>query len=160
MSKNTTSSPLSCPPSCQEQELKTHKQATAYLNKLCLSPLVADQRFYRLYRAAECNTPQELAAFLGITPSTLAKAKKSGKIPSDWLLTILCVKNIFPQWILTGKGPLYAENSLEDTKGDEFESSHAFHERQEDRAALQRLSSYTLTQELLRRIALRGNSKP
>ncbi len=134
----------------QKQAIKAHKKATSYLNKLCQSPLENDQRMYRLYRAAECHNPNDLATFFDVSTIAIAKAKKTGKIPAEWLLMLFQVKNVFPEWIQTGLGSMYCDKRPEG----HFEDGHAFTERMEDIAALRRLSSRTLTDELLRRIAL------
>lgn len=50
----------------------------------------------RVYEAAGCRTQTELAKFLGMRQSSISDAKKRGKIPSDWLLTL---------WRKTGINP-------------------------------------------------------
>ncbi len=134
----------------QKEVIKAHKKATAYLNKLCQSPLENDQRIYRLYCAAECYNLKGLALFFNVSTAAITKAKKTGKIPAEWLLILFQVKNVLPEWILTGIGSMY----LERPQADHYEDGHAFAERMEDKAALRRLSSRTLVEELLRRIAL------
>lgn len=59
----------------------------------------------RVYEAAGCRTQTELAKFLGMRQSSISDAKKRGKIPSDWLLTLWRKTGINPDWILTGHGP-------------------------------------------------------
>ena len=63
----------------------------------------------RVYVAAGCRTQEELAAFLGVRQSFISDAKRRGMIPSQWLAILLCKKWINPAWVLTGKGPFYAQ---------------------------------------------------
>lgn len=58
----------------------------------------------RVFEIAGCRTQTELAEFLGISQSAIADAKKRGRIPSDWLLTLWRRKGANPDWILTGQG--------------------------------------------------------
>lgn len=64
-----------------------------------------DERLTRVFEAAGCRTQMELAAFLGIRQSSVSDAKKRGVIPSDWLLTLLRLHGVNPQWVLRGEGP-------------------------------------------------------
>ncbi len=131
-----------------QKDIKSFEEKTTYLNKLSHSSKEVDQLFYRLYYAAECYSPKELATFLDVSVCSIANAKKIGKIPAEWLLLLFQVKNIFPEWITKGIGPMYFERPLEGY----YESGRAFTERMEDRVALRKLSSRTLTEELLRRL--------
>lgn len=92
----------------------------------------------RFFEAAECRTQVELAQFLGIRQSSVADAKKRGSIPAEWLVRLLKVKKVNPEWILTGEGaqnlvpsecpksmdndPIYGNNlrSLEDYSSEEL----------------------------------------
>ena len=58
----------------------------------------------RFLEAAGCSTQVELADFLGIRQSSISDAKKRKSIPADWLITLLRLKRINPEWILTGQG--------------------------------------------------------
>lgn len=58
----------------------------------------------RVFEAAGCRTQVELAEFLGIRQSSVADAKKRKSIPADWLVTLLRLKRVNPEWILTGLG--------------------------------------------------------
>ena len=59
----------------------------------------------RVFAAAECRTQVELADFLGIRQSSISDAKKRQAIPAEWLVKLLRLKGISPEWIMTGLGP-------------------------------------------------------
>ena len=59
----------------------------------------------RVFAAAECRTQVELADFLGIRQSSISDAKKRQAIPAEWLVKLLRLKSVNPEWILTGLGP-------------------------------------------------------
>ena len=59
----------------------------------------------RVCAAAECRTQVERADFLGIRQSSIADAKKRQAIPAEWLVKLLRLKGISPEWIMTGLGP-------------------------------------------------------
>ena len=59
----------------------------------------------RVFAAAECRTQTELAELLGIRQSSISDAKKRQAIPAEWLVKLLRLKGINPEWILTGLGP-------------------------------------------------------
>ena len=98
------------------------------------------------------RTQVELADFLGIRQSSVSDAKRRGKIPSAWLVILMRIKNVNPEWILTGNGPCFPGTPSENTE--HYETGEEFAERQADERALQRLSSRALAEELLRRIAV------
>ena len=110
-----------------------------------------DAQMERVHFITGVRTQIELADFLGIRQSSVSDAKRRGKIPSDWLITIMRAKNINPEWILTGKGPYYLAEQL---PHGQYETHDHVQERWADEAALRRLSSKALADELLRRIAV------
>ena len=59
----------------------------------------------RAFAAAECHTQTELAELLGIRQSSVCDAKKRRAVPAEWLVKLLRLKNVNPEWILTGTGP-------------------------------------------------------
>ena len=69
----------------------------------------------RVFAAAECRRQVELAEFLGIRQSFISDAKKRQAIPADWLVTLLRLKGINPEWILTGLGPVRLGPVIEQT---------------------------------------------
>ena len=70
-----------------------------------MSPEKKENAFTRLYQAAECRTQTELADLFGIKQSSISDAKKRQAIPAEWLVKLLRLKGINPEWILTGLGP-------------------------------------------------------
>lgn len=54
------------------------------------------------------RTQVELAECLGIRQSSVSDAKRRNSIPSDWLVTLAMQLGLHPQWVLTGKGGMYA----------------------------------------------------
>lgn len=63
----------------------------------------ADAWLTRVFEAAECRTQMELAVVLGIKQSSVSDAKRRGVIPPEWLIKLLRMRGINPEWILTGK---------------------------------------------------------
>jgi len=110
-----------------------------------------DTQMERIRLITGTRTQVGLADFLGVRQSLVSDAKRRGKIPSDWLITIMRAKNANPEWILTGKGACRLPEKL---PPGQYETHDQFQERWEDKAALRRLSSKTLADELLRRIAV------
>lgn len=69
--------------------------------------------FQRIFEAADCRTQTQLADFLGIRQSSISDAKRRQAIPPEWLVKLLRLKGINPDWILTGKGPQYLQPTEE-----------------------------------------------
>lgn len=67
----------------------------------------AEKQFERLFEAAGCRTQTELADILGIRQSSIAVAKRRNRLPSDWLLKLLRLRSINPDWIIFGSGPKF-----------------------------------------------------
>lgn len=61
--------------------------------------------FSRVYYVAGCQTQVELADLLEIRQSSISDAKRRGSVPAAWLVKLLRLKGINPEWILTGFGP-------------------------------------------------------
>lgn len=61
----------------------------------------------RVFQTAGCRTQQQLAEFLDIRQSAITDAKRRGAIPADWLLKLLRIQGVNPDWILTGEGVHY-----------------------------------------------------
>ena len=108
-----------------------------------------DAQMERIKLVTGKRTQFELATFFGVRQSLVSDAKRRGKIPPDWLATLLRAKNVNPEWLLTGKGncflplPPVAEND---------ESGEAYAVRKADEETLRRLPSRMLADELVRRI--------
>lgn len=71
------------------------------------NPTEAAAQLARIFEATGCRTQLELAAFLDIRQTALSAATRRGKIPADWLITLLCVRGINPAWIMSGIGPKF-----------------------------------------------------
>lgn len=89
--------------------------------------------------------------FLGIHPSEIDAARQRGKIPAEWLVTMMMAESILPEWILTGQGPCCTFDVWDSHMRPGGDDATA---RQADRAALRRLPSVALAKELVRRIAV------
>lgn len=114
-------------------------------------PTIFDTQMERILLVTRTRTQVELAEFLGIRQSSVSDAKRRGSIPAEWLISILRVRNVHPEWILTGNGPCYLPVP---TPPGHYESDDAYQERQREKAALRELSSRALADELVRRIAV------
>jgi Bacteriophage CI repressor helix-turn-helix domain. len=82
---------------------------------------------HRLYEATGTSSRRELATWLNIRVSWLARAQRENIVPVNWLRTLLLKgSNYNPAWILTGKG-LKQWAALTDTRVlTEPEAGHAF----------------------------------
>ena len=105
----------------------------------------------RIHVVTQARTQVELADFLGIRQSAVSDAKRRERIPSDWLVTLMRTKNVYPEWVLTGCGPCCVCGG---TPPGQYEPGDKTEERLADEAALRRLSARSLADELLRRIAV------
>lgn len=61
----------------------------------------------RIFEVTGCQTQTELADILGIKQSSISDAKKRNAIPAEWLVKLLRLKNINPQWVVNGDEPKY-----------------------------------------------------
>ena len=64
----------------------------------------SENQFDRLFEAAGCRTQAELADLLGIRQSSIAVAKRRNRLPADWLLKLLRLRGVNPDWIIFGDG--------------------------------------------------------
>lgn len=67
----------------------------------------------RIYAATGTSTQQELALLLGIRQSSISDAKRRAIIPFRWLLTLSRLRSVNPDWVLTGKAPMYLGTGAE-----------------------------------------------
>lgn len=58
----------------------------------------------RIQCATGCTTQTALAELLGIRQAFVSDAVRRGEIPADWLVLLLRLKGINPDWVLTGQG--------------------------------------------------------
>lgn len=112
------------------------------------SPFI--EQLKRIHQITGTHSQTGLAAYLGVRRSAVTNARRTGMIPAEWLLTLLRVANVNPEWILSGAGPCRFRRQTEDV----YEDGETAWERQKDYEALQRLSSRALADELVRRIAV------
>lgn len=66
----------------------------------------------RVFNIAGCRTQVELAEVLGIRQSSIADAKRRGRIPPGWLITLLRLRGVHPDWITRGARPKFLINTL------------------------------------------------
>jgi len=64
-----------------------------------------DGQLERIHSTAGTRTQTQLAEFLGIRQSSISDAKKRQSIPAEWLLKLLLLKSVNPEWVMTGQGP-------------------------------------------------------
>lgn len=108
----------------------------------------------RIQRTTGCRTQVELAALLGIRQSSISDAKRRSSIPGDWLVLLLRLRGVSPEWILTGCGPRYL---VPPNGGQSFEPGCA--ERSHARNdSLRYFSAQELADELIRRASGRVKS--
>lgn len=112
------------------------------------SPFI--EQLKRIHQITGTHSQTGLAAYLGVRRSAVTNAKRTGMIPAEWLLTLLRVANVNPEWILSGAGPCRFRRQTENA----HEDGETAWECQKDYEALQRLSSRALADELVRRIAV------
>lgn len=109
------------------------------------------EQLERIKLISDARTQVELAKFLGIRQSEVSDAKRRREIPSSWLVILMLMKNVNPEWILTGKGP-YSIIRLPVLNDHEIEE--VIVAEKSDKEALRRLPSRILADELVRRIVI------
>lgn len=58
----------------------------------------------RLKLVIRKHTATDLADFFGVPQSAVSAAVRHGKMPSSWLVILMRVKKVHPEWILTARG--------------------------------------------------------
>ncbi len=58
----------------------------------------------RMYVVTHTKTQVELAKILGIRQASVSEAKKRKAVPAEWLLTLLRLQGINPEWVVSGEG--------------------------------------------------------
>ena len=94
------------------------------------------EQITRLRAATGLHTQAELAACFGVDLPTVEEAAQNNKIPAEWLLILLRVKQVSPEWVLSGQGPCF----LGAGPG-QYETGEATAERWTREKALQRFFS-------------------
>lgn len=103
----------------------------------------------RVFEAANCRTQEELANLLGIRQSAISDAKRRGSVPSEWLVCLFRLRNVNPEWVLTGCGPRFLD------KGNGHDSRQYPERAPKPSPDLLRLfSSKALADELVRRTSV------
>lgn len=67
----------------------------------------------RVFETVQCKTQMELADYLGIRQSSISDAKRRNSVPAEWLIKLLRMKGVNPDWILTGQGPRFMRPIVE-----------------------------------------------
>ena len=67
--------------------------------------------YNRILQSTGLRTQTEVAALLGVKQSSVSEAKRRGRIPNPWLMTLFSKKGLNPSWIRTGEGPQYVEGT-------------------------------------------------
>ena len=80
------------------------------------SPFI--EQLKRIHQITGTHNQTGLAAYLGVRRSAVTNAKRTGMIPAEWLLTLLRVANVNPEWILSGAGPCRFRRQTEDVYED------------------------------------------
>lgn len=101
----------------------------------------------RIQRTTDCRTQVELAALLGIRQSSISDAKRRSSIPGDWLVLLLRLRGVSPEWIMTGCGPQYlvSPSGVQSFEADCAERTYAHKD------SLRCFSTRELADELVRR---------
>ena len=110
----------------------------------------------RVFEAAGCRTQIELANLLGIRQSSISDAKKRNSVPAEWLVTLLRLRGVNPEWVLTGNGPKYLGRTDSTDEKDTPLSREGFLTANggvPNQDVLRYFSSRDLADELLRRTA-------
>ena len=63
-----------------------------------------EEQMSRIRLVTGIRTSTELATFFGCRRSHFSDARRRGCIPEEWLLILARLRNINPDWILTGRG--------------------------------------------------------
>ena len=117
---------------------------------------VFDEQLQRVYQVTGTRTQTELAGWLGVRQTFVADAERRGKIPADWLLILMRLVNVDPEWLLTGRGERLFEAPAGAYEGVNRapEDGDAASEREKALEAVRSLPSRILAEELLRRAVI------
>lgn len=96
----------------------------------------------------------DLAKLLGIRQASVSCAKKSGSIPAKWLLTLLQLRGVNPDWVLHGTEPRYLIAKSDGTEEFSLDAGlGGFVKEARRRQILRYFPSSELADELVRRSA-------
>ncbi len=71
-----------------------------------------DQLIYRLMDATGISCQAELAKELGINRSGITHARNKNRIPDNWIIKLFRRFRVNPEWVDTGKGPVFYDQKL------------------------------------------------
>ncbi|MCH7500905.1 MAG: helix-turn-helix domain-containing protein [Nitrospinae bacterium] len=74
--------------------------------------------WHRVKQSTELKKQTQLAEFLEISSSNVSEAKVKDRFPLAWAFKIGQAHNIYTDWILTGKGPMNADEIIQPSKGE------------------------------------------
>lgn len=119
------------------------------------SEAVNDHIVLRILQGAHCRDYEDLALCFSMDEDAMRIAIKEiqehGIVPDAWLVVLMRVHNVHPDWVIGGYGPQITYITSEG----QYEKHDSFMARKAEREALRGLSSYALAQELLRRLAVK-----
>ena len=64
--------------------------------------------FERIVAVTGAGNTNELALLLGVRRYAVEAAVKAGAVPEPWLFTLLYSYGVYPDWVLSGAGPVFA----------------------------------------------------
>lgn len=73
-----------------------------------------DAQIKRISLATGIKSQQGLARLLGVRQSAISDARRRGRIPYNWLLTLLISKGITPDWVRSGQGEIFIPSPDQD----------------------------------------------
>jgi len=112
--------------------------------------ILFNEQMERIKLITGIRTQAELADLLGVKQSSISDARKRGRVPSGWLVTLMRYKHANPEWIATGKGPeVFSFPPTEPC----YEMGDEAAGRKAEEEALRCIPTRMLTEELVRRIA-------
>jgi len=71
----------------------------------------------RIMDATGISSQAELAKELGINRSGITHARNKNRIPDNWIIKLFRRFRVNPEWVETGKGPVFYDRKHEDDRG-------------------------------------------
>ena len=111
----------------------------------------------RIFKITKCTSQRELAELLGISQPSVSSVCKSdsGEVPAQWAITLMRIKGLHPEWLLSGEGPTHLPRGIEESlpsREEQFTEALRF-VMQDLPALLKHIHSSDLSRELSRRLA-------
>lgn len=82
-----------------------------------MTALNFDDFLKRVFEAAGIDSQTDLARILKVNRSAVTQARKKGAIPDRWLLQLYRSYGLSPEWLETGKGPVFMGRRQEEYSG-------------------------------------------